>query len=374
MKKKSILWLALIVLVAISSYFVWNTQKANVYQEKEIIKIGVILPLSGERAAFGQTSKKGIDLAIKEINSDKNNDTKISLTFEDSQSSAQRAVSAFYKLINDEIRIVVGPISSQEVLAIAPVAESKKIILFSPGASSPKITNAGEYILRNVPSDIYEGSLMANFAYDSLNIRRVAIIYNNSDYGIGVEEVFANEFKKRGGEIFSIGYSDINDYRTLLQKAKNENPEAIYFIGYTELGTIVKQAREIGFKCQFLSTAIFEDTSILKTASTAAEGIIFTSITFDINNPSPRAQNFIKSYKEIYKDDPDGYAAVAYDAIYIISEAIKLSKENKCSVKDALYKTRAFPALLGTLSFDKNGDVILPITVKTVKNGEFKKF
>ena len=344
-------------------------------KDKNIFKIGVILPLTGDRASFGQNSKKGLELAVNELNSLDSSLLKINLIIEDSRGKAQIAVSAFNKLVNDNVKIVVGPISSQEVLAIAPVAETKKTVLFSPGASSPEITKAGEYIMRNVPSDIYEASLMADFAFDTLSLKKIGVIYNNSDYGIGVENVFNNRMIERGGEVLSIGYSpEVKDFKSYLQRLKSFKPDAIYFVGYTELGIMIKQAKEMGFTCQFLTTAIFEDQSILKVASNAAENIVFTSITFDINNPSPRAIHFVEMYKNKYKELPDGYAAVAYDAIHIIYTSILYSRDNNCQLKDALYKVHNFPALLGTLSFDKNGDVVLPISLKTVKNGIFTNY
>ena len=375
MKKKTIITI-IVALVIIAGVAYWFSHKYNrIDKEKSIIKIGVILPLTGDRAAFGQNSKKGLDLAAKEINMTSTSKYKLLLIPEDSRGKAQTAISSFIKLINEDVKIVVGPISSQEVLAIAPIAESKKVILFSPGASSPEITSAGEYIIRNVPSDVYEASLMAEFTFDSLYLKRIAIIYNNSDYGVGVEKVFEKKMKERGGDVLAIGFSpEVTDFKSHLQRFKDYHPDAIYFVGYTELGKMIKQAKEMGFNCQFLTTAIFEDQSILKVASSTSEGIIFTSITFDISNPSPRAKRFVEMYKKAYNELPDGYAAVAYDAIHIISNAIRYSQDHRCSVKDALYKTKNFPALLGTLTFDKNGDVILPISLKTVKNGNFTNY
>lgn len=337
--------------------------------DSDKIGVGVILPLTGNRASFGQSSKSGIDLAFKEL--DINNDI-YSTQFEDSKGESKTSVSAANKLIATGSKIIIGPISSSEVLSITPITEKNEVILFTPGASSPKISSSGPFTFRNVPSDIFEGSLMANFAFDSLGFNNIAILYNNSEYGNGVKTAFKDAFQKKGGQITLESFSDgANDFRTQLTKIKMLNPDAIYFVGYLELGNMVKQASELGIDCQYLTTAIFEDESILNSAANSAEGIIFTSITFDLQNQSPRAIRFIENYRKTYNKQPDGYAAVAYDAVYLIDEAIKITATKNIPMNEAFHEIKDFNGLLGILNFDKNGDVILPIKLKTVKNNKF---
>lgn len=357
----------------ITIFIIMITMLFGCKNDDDAVKIGVILPLTGTRSSFGQSSKTGIDLAVKEINSSDSNNVSFELSYMDSKGEAKTAVSSIHNLLTKKIRAIIGPISSSEVLSVTPIAEKNKIVLLSPGASSPKISNSGDYIFRNVPSDVYEGKLMAKFAFDSLGLKKIAILYNNSDYGIGVKDAFAKSFKQIGGNvILKESFPDAStDFKTQLIKIKQKKPDGLYFIGYKELGIMIKQAKEINVDCQYLTTAIFEDESILNVASNAAEGIIFTSITFDSNNPNKRSQKFVSSYKQKYNKIPDGYAAVAYDAVYIIFKALEISKSNKIELKDVLYKIDKFPGLLGDFKFDKNGDVVLPIKVKTVYKSKF---
>ncbi|NJK85501.1 MAG: ABC transporter substrate-binding protein [Bacteroidales bacterium] len=161
------------------------------------------------------------------------------------------------------------------------------------------MSNSGDYIFRNVPSDIYEGVLMANFSFDSLKFKKIAILFSNTEYGIGVKNSFTNQFSKLGGLIIQESFSDgTNDFRTQLTKIKLQNPDAIYFIGYMELGNMIKQAHDLGIKSQYLTTAIFEDESILNFTAGAAENLIFTSITFDVTNPNERAKNLLMIIKQ----------------------------------------------------------------------------
>lgn len=343
------------------------------------LRIGVLMPLTGDRASYGVAMRDAIDLAVEEINSGGGLlGQKLTLVVEDTKSAPREGLNAFEKLsVQDHVGIVIGPMSSAEVLAVAPAAESRKILLFTPSASSPNITAAGDYIFRNVPSDVYEGSAMASVAATNLKLKSVAILQINSDYGYGVVKEFKEGFERLGGTVSLVEvYPDgSRDFRTSLLKIKESNPQAVLFVGYKEMGVAVSQARETGLTQQFLSTAIFEDHEILEASSKAAEGLIFTSITFDPANPSARAQAFVAAYEKKTGRKPDGYAASAYDATHIIVTAIRTAKTgDPIAVKDALYNIPAFDGLIGKTQFDRNGDAILPIKLKRVRDGKFESF
>jgi branched-chain amino acid transport system substrate-binding protein len=370
--KKIIIFLIIIILLISVGYYSLNYKQQKITGETETIKLGAVLALTGDLAAYGKQAKRGYDLALEEINSQ--NVQKIFIQYEDSEGKPKNAVSAFNKIILDNnIKTVIGFLSSFEVLSVAPIAETNKIILFSTGASNPQISEAGDYIFRNVPSDIYEAKLMAEYSFKELKKRKIVVIYNNGDYGIGVYEEFKKNFAKLGGEIIEkISYgAETKDFRTQISKIRNLPFDAIYLVGYKELGDIVKQLKELNISTQILSTALFEDNDILIKAGGAAEGVIFTSITFDPDTNDPRAIKFADAFKNKYSESPDGFAAVAYDAIYLLQEAYIKSNNNPTLIKEHLYKIKDFPGLLGTISFDENGDVILPIKVKIVKDNKF---
>jgi len=213
---------------------------------------------------------------------------------------------------------------------------------------------------------------MADVVRQSFNVTRVAIIYPNNDYGIGVLNLFEKRLSNLGGLVVSAqSFPDnTHDFRTQILNIKAQNPEAVCFVGYKELGLMVRQAKELGLSARFLSTALFEDPDVLQAAGDAAEGIVFTSIAFDPNTDNPRAQAFVRNYSEKYGLEPDSFAAISYDATHIVAVAIAKGGKTSAQIKDALYGIRDFPGLLGNTSFDSNGDVILPVKLKTVKNGK----
>lgn len=343
------------------------------------VQFGVLMPLTGDRAAYGAAMRDAILMAQKEINQAGGVLGKeLTVNVEDTKSAPREGLNAFEKLtVADGVGLVIGPMSSSEVLAVAPVAEARKVVLFTPSASSPEITAAGDYIFRNVPSDVFEGGLMASFAREKLALSSVAVLQIGNDYGYGVVEAFRKEFERLGGSVLKVeAYPDgTRDFRTPLFGLKETNAEAIYFVGYKEMGFAVSQARELGLSQQFLSTAIFEDPEILGSAGEAANGLVFSSITFDPSNPSARARRFVAAYSGSTGRQPDGYAASAYDAAHILAEAVKAAgTSNPEKVKEALYGLPEFDGLIGATKFNKNGDAMLPIRLKQVRDGRFESY
>lgn len=340
------------------------------------IVIGAILPLTGDAASYGISAREGYELAIHEINM-QNPDKKIIIKFEDSKASAKEAVSAYLKLKNiDNPPIIFGLLSSPEVLSVSPIAEKDKTIIFSSGASSPLISSAGEYVFRNVPSDLLEATLMAETAIGKLNLKKIAIIYINSDYGIGAQSKFKQRYEELGGQIIAEESFIANqtDFKTNLLKIKNSNPDGIYFIGYKELGRMVKQAKELNIKAQYLSNALFEDPEILEISGNAAEGLIFTTFYFDPESDDQRTKSFVQNYKDKYGKLPDGFAVAAYDAIHVVFNALEDNVISSETIRSSLYLLSSFDGLLGDFSFDSNGDVILPVKLKTISNNKFVNF
>ena len=358
--KKGILFVLVILVIASCS------------KNDEII-IGSILPLTGDRANYGISAKEGFELALQEVNLNYPDKT-ISLKIEDSKALPKEAVNAYLKLKSTyNPPIIFGLLSSPEVLSVAPIAEKDKTIIFSSGASSPLISSSGDYIFRDVPSDLLEASLMAETAFNVLNIKKIAIIYINSDYGIGVLNKFKERFEELGGILVAEESYNLNqtDFKTHLLKIKNSKPKGVYFIGYKELGRIVKQAKELNIEAQYLSNALFEDPEILEIAGNSAENLIFSTFYFNAESTDPRTSEFVKNYRNKYGKTPDGFAVAAYDAIHVVFNALNNNKVNSENIKESLYQLEEFNGLLGKFKFDQNGDVVLPVKLKIVKNNEF---
>jgi branched-chain amino acid transport system substrate-binding protein len=342
------------------------------------IKIGCVFPLTGSGALWGQNGRKGVELAVGEINKDGGiNGKKIHIIYEDSQTESRFAVASFQKLINvDNIQACIVDMISSNVLAIAPIAEDKKVVIISPGASSPKITNAGEYVFRNWPSDALQGKEAARIAFNKLGWQTAGIFYINNEYGDGLDPIFKKEFEKLGGKIiveesFQQGSSD---FRTGLLNFKNKKIDGIYLVGYPkEVPIILKQSEELKLKTHYLGTETFEDPAILTQAGSAAEGVVYL-IPGTPNDQSLMRKNFLENFKKKFNEAPGVPADVAYDAVYILKRAIDKAGYNSEKIKDQLYKLKDWEGASGLTSFDSNGDAIKPFDVKTIKDGKFTLF
>lgn len=345
-------------------------------KKKEEIKIGSILPLTGEGAKYGESAKRGIDLAVQEINAFGGIKGKlINVLYEDSKMEPKEGTNAIHKLLTiEKVPAIIGAMASSVTLAIASIAEENKVVLLSPTSSSPKITDAGDYIFRNTYSDIYEGQKMASYVYNELGYRKVAILYINNDYGVGLRKTFTEHFAELGGEVavYESYEQDAVDFRTQLTKVRQSTLEGIYIVGYGEMGRLLRQAKEMGIKIPFLSCIMFEDPDILKVAREAAEGVIYAYPAYNTESDQEDVLKFVQAFEEKYGQKPDIYAASAYDALKILAQAMDKEGFTSEAIKKALYSIKNFPGITGRTSFDQNGDVVKPIGIKKLEDGKFK--
>jgi len=346
--------------------------------EKEI-KIGAILPLTGDVAVWGNNTKEGIDLAVEKINNSGGiNESKVEIIYEDSKALPSEGVSAIRKLITvDKVSSIIDNSVSSITLAMAPIAENNNVVILATGATAPEISEAGEYIFRIWNSDAEEGTVMADYAYDKLGLRNVAILYVNNDYGKGLNDVFNKEFLERGGKILTSQMFEQSekDFRTQLTKIKENNPDAVYLVGYPrEVPQCLKQMKELRLNVKVLSTVAFEDPHILEIAKDAAEEVIYPYPITPIEEDTA-LQVFLTGYLNKYNKEPGITCDVGYDAVNMIALAIELSGSSKGEdIQKGLMMIKNYHGASGVIEFDKNGDVHKPIGMKTVKDGQFVWF
>jgi branched-chain amino acid transport system substrate-binding protein len=373
--KKFWVWIGIAVVVILAVVLIVT----QIRKEEKEIKIGVIGPFSGPASMWGEQLRRGVELAFNELST--NEKGKIRLLYEDSEADPRKAVLALQKLISiNKVQVVIGPLSSTEVLATAPIAEKAKVVLLTPTAPHKDITKAGDYIFRIYPSDEKRSIMLANYTVKELHARHVGIIYRGDEFGFSVKDEYIRELKKLGfneSSIIAESYEPgVSDFRTVISKVKKINPQVVLLVGHSrELGFIVKQAYEMNFKPQFLSTADFENPEVLKIAGRAAEGVIYGSIVFNIQSSNPIVRTFRERYQKFFNttENPGIVTALCYDAFRIIYHAIKQAGvPTSDNIKQALYKIKDFPGVTGNITFDENGDVSKPWGLKIVRNGKFE--
>ena len=293
-----------IISILLASLMVFSFGCAK--KEEKEIRIGITLPLTGDAAIWGQSQKDGYDLALSQINVKGGiNGKKLVLIYEDDKGLPKDGVAALQKLINvDKIKLLTGIANSSVALAYIPIINEHKILFISSGASSPKLTGASKYFFRTWPSDIAEALAMAKYAHNELKLNKIAILYINNDYGIGLSEPFKSNFESLGGKIVNSENFEqgATDFRTQLTKIKASNPEAIYLAGNpVEMGRAVKQMRELGIRNQVLSISTLNDKEVFKIAGAKAiEGTIITDASFDPQSEDPMAKKFMQDFRTMF--------------------------------------------------------------------------
>jgi branched-chain amino acid transport system substrate-binding protein len=339
-------------------------------------RVGVIAPLAGPGAVWGQWLKEGIDTALAARGAEG-----VRITYEDSGGVPARALSAARKLIDvDHVQAVYGPLSTAEVLAVAPVTEAAKVVLLTPSASGKAISSAGAYVFRTYPNDQQQSDALARFVVGVLRAERVAVVYRLDDFGVGVERDFAAALTVAGikGYVKEGFEPQADDFRALLTKVKNAAPAVTLIVGMPrDLGLLLRQSREVQLATQFMSTANIESPEVLKLAGAAAEGVIYATVYFDPSSSAPSVVEFQARYRAVTKKDGDAGlgVAAAYDGMAVLLEAIKAAKApTGDALKDALYGLKGFSGVTGEVRFDANGDVSKPFALKTIRNGRFELY
>jgi len=355
-----------IILIVISLFISCQNDKRN---NKEAITFGIALSLTGDGADYGQKSLKGINAAKAVIL--KNFGVNINFKIEDTGSDPKKAVSAINKLIlQDKMDFIVGDIISGTTLAMAPVAEKNKKMLFAPGASNPSMRDAGDYIFRNWTSDNFDGKVIANYCMSN-NLDKIGLIYQQTDYTVGLIQAFKEEFLKLGGEIileesFSTGN---NNLTPIISKFKENKINNVFISAYSMgTGYILKQSYELNYKPNWFSSLTVEMPDCGEIAGKARDGVIFSTPAFSLNDTSIIVQQFVNEFKDLYNELPETTAGHAFDAIYLLSKLLIESKSKDMEIiKKAIYNTKNFKGVTGTMTFDDHGDVLKNIFIKKME-------
>lgn len=370
MKKNLLIVVIALIIIIIVGYLSFKQLSKPV--KVEPVRIGFIGPLTGDVASIGENLKVALEIARDEIN--KAGGIKgrpLEIIFEDGQCNPRMAVNAANKLINiDKVPIIIGGLCSSETLAVAPLAEKAKVILFSAASTNHKISNAGDYVFRNVPSDTFQGVFAAEYVKNNMKLSKVAILKCLSDYCVGVSDVFKTKFQELGGAIVAEEsfLQDAKDLRSQLTKIKAANPELVYFVGYTE-GSIIglKQGKELGINATFFGTDSWSDPKIWREVGKIGDGALYVE---PANKNLP--ETFITEMNR--RTDGEGvniYAPRAYDALKLLASLMIEKGVDATAIKDALYTVRNYQGIADNYTFDNKGDLSEAIyVVKRIQNGK----
>ncbi|KRL05108.1 ABC transporter substrate-binding protein [Liquorilactobacillus oeni] len=349
------------------------------------IKIGVNMELSGAAAGYGNSQKQGIQLAVDKINKAgginvNGKKEKVTLVIRDNKTSTSTAASVAAQLVNkDKVNAIVGPATTNAGTAQIPNITKGAVPSVSPSATDPDYTlqkngKVQDYVFRACYQNNFQGSTAAKFAYTNLKAKRVAVLADNSsDYGTGLAKAFKKSYK---GKIVASQYfqEGDKDYNAILTSFKNKKIDAIYVPGYySEIGLIVKQARQAGINVPIIGSDGMADPKLAQIAGSENASNIYYTTPFStrVANQKNTAKKFMEDYKARYGEEAPTFSALAYDSVNMIKQAIETEKSaDSVKIAEGLAKIKNFDGVTGHITVDSKHNANKPIVVETLTNGK----
>lgn len=343
------------------------------HAQDKLIKIGGLFPMSGPGAYFGAQDKQGIELAIEQFNKTGVNGYKLEVKFEDSACSPLPATQAAKRLLEQyKPLVVVGEECSDATLAVMPVMEQAKVPLLNAGSSSIKITDPGNpWTFRIMPNEVMQGVDIATHAYKRLNARTAVLLYENTNAGIGNAKVFGDTFKSLGGQILAdIGFGrDVNDFTSIATRITGLGKVDV-IPTYTLEGQGLRITQALaqagvtkggGGQSIQLGT-IWLPFGFEQKAGKASLGYV-RIVQFDPTDKREVVQDFIRTFKAKYNQDPTHINAHAFDQILLIGDVVRRGATDAQSVRDIMAGTKNFSGVTGSVEFDKTNQNIKMDTI-----------
>jgi len=361
--KLTIIIAVMIIILIVGAYFI-ATKPAENASMKDKIKIGVVAPLTGDVAIYGEYAMEGVELALSEIGTV--NDKEIELIWEDDQVDPKLSATASEKLSGvDKVDAVIYFSGSGATLAGLPVLERSKTPTVVAVASNPSIKDSGDYIFRVAPSDAFQGRQWSELV-GILGYTKPVFLSVNNAWGLGIKEAFLENY---GIDIQTeIMEESATDVRSQLLKIKEYNPDVLLLTCYIkDCITTVKQMTELNIYMPIIAGDVFYNQEILDAAGDATEGILVTAPS---EGSGPEWQSFRENFIKMYGKEPNQNHAMAYDAVYVLCHAMQNSGTDKEKLKAELYKTD-FTGASGKNKFDELGEVSKAFSLYVVSNGSF---
>ncbi len=338
----------------------------------EVIQFGAVLPETGEAAVYGHSIRRGVDLALEQIEAEGGRD--ITVTFVDSGSQPEQAAGAADQLLGNGALAILGGVTSAEALAMVEVADKYDRVLLSPSASSPSLTGISINFFRVFFSDFTEGVKMGNFASVKANLGSVAIVAKEQSYAKGVQDVFRQEFERQGGQVLeTIEFPEgTTDFSGIAERVNTLNPQAVFVAGYAQdIANVIAALKRVNSSRRILTTHAFSSGEILAQAGSDANDVLLTLPVFDTASEEEPVKSFVTAYEAKYGEKPDVWAAHGYDAMMVLYNAIPAELRTPADFWSGMRQIENYPGVTGAILFNEKGDIGRFPRVFAVSDGGF---
>jgi len=324
-----------------------------------VIQFGAVLPLTGDAAIYGESVRRGVELAFEHIQARPEATYTFELTVVDSGSDPARAAELLGQLYDSGALAVIGGVTTAEALAMVSVADEAERVLLSPSASSAELTGISRHFFRVFFSDFDEGTTMGRFAVKK-GLETVVILAKEERWAAGAQEIFARQFVHYGGEVLeSLEFPEgTHDFSGLIDRINTLRPAAVYLAAYAEdVAVLVEQIRASGYAGRILTTHAFASPATLERVGEPARGVFLTAPPFEADSEDEPIKSFVTAYGAKYHDAPDIWSAHAYDAMMVLIEAIPDTFRTPSDFRSGLKSLVDYPGVAGVINFDEKGDV-----------------
>lgn len=378
MKKRMIFLVAAATLALAGCGSGTSVKKEGNSADAKTFKLGVNLELSGAVAAYGDVESDGIKLAVDEINKDGGIDgKKIEIVDKDNKSDNDEAASVSANLAtNEKVVAQIGPATSGASKSSLANLTKAGVPMITPSGTDDSITVDGDkvqkYAFRSCFQDSFQGTILAQYASNKLNSKKAVILSDSSsDYAKGLSKAFKDEYKGQIVDEENFVAGD-KDFQAILTNIKDKDFDVLYIPAYyTEAGLIVKQAREMGIKQAIVGADGFGDEKFVETAGAANASNIYYTAHFSTSAPaSDKVPAFVDAFQKKYNTAPSQFAALAYDAVYMVKQAAEKEGTDSASIQKGLANLKDFKGVTGSISIDKNHNPEKSAVVLGLTNGK----
>lgn len=346
----------------------------------EDIRLGVVAGLSGAGASYGASIRQGAEMAVKEINDAGGiNGRKIVLDIADDASDPAQSVLAMQRLVNNKVDAVVGGWGSSQVLANMEVAERAGMPYVVVGASNPRITTArNKWTFRILTNDAGQATRLADVAVKLLGMKRIAVIHDSNDYGVGCRDIFLATLKGLGASPVDVESYQTNDkdFTAQLTHIANANPDGIALFGTLPAApAIMNQARDLGIDARFMGAAGLSNEAILTLAPEASQKMIATAYLFDTLDPEAKAwtERYVAMFKGAAQAPRPSQAAPTYRGVGIVADCFRQAGTEKNALRQCIkdWHGKLFGLPPVEARFDDTNQLQVAVVLETVEGKQF---
>lgn len=338
------------------------------------VLIGVMGPLTGDSAEYGKIWRRGFDLALEEINAAGGVQGRpLNYVFEDTQSDPKQSPAVAQKFVNDpRVVAVIGDFSSPASMAASPIFQRAGLVQLGITNSHPDFTKTGDFIWSNSTSQTDEAPFLARLAVEQLGRKRLAVLHQNTDWGKTTADLFVEQARALGAEVVlqEAYLLTEKDFRPVLTKARDAQPDALVLISYYNDGALIaQQIPAVGLDVTVLAASSVYSPQFLNLGGAAVEGV-YTVSRFHPADPRPEAQQFVERFRERYGTDPDTFAAGAYDGMKILAAVLNRVGVDRKALRDGLEQAENLETILqGVTAFGEDRRLRNPRFVPLVVRG-----